>query len=83
MTHKYFIKKILDENNPENTIVRVIFFGSDKNKYECVGVLTKDEENLIRVAFNAKDNVVVDYLDIKRKDIVKIEVLNSSKIKSI
>lgn len=77
------MKKLLDKNNPENTIVKVVFLGSDKRKYECVGVLTKDEENLIRVAFNAKDDVVVDYLDIKKSDIVNIKILNSSKIKRI
>ena len=77
------MKKLLDKNNPENTIAQVVFLGSDKRKYECVGVLTKDEKNLIRIAFNAKDDVVVDYLDIERKNIIKIEILSPLKIKRI
>lgn len=77
------MKRLLNENDSENTIIKVVFFGSDKKKYECVGVLMKDEKNLIKVAFNAIGGVVVDYLDIKRKDIIKIKILDSSKIKSI
>lgn len=77
------MQKILDENNTENTIVHVVLRASDNEEYECVGVLMKDEEDLIRVGFNAKNDVVVDYLDIKRLDIISINVLNSSDIEKI
>jgi len=77
------MKKLLDENNPENTLVRVVLRGDDNEEYECVGVLFKEEEDMVRVVFNAKDDKVVDYLDIKRSDIISINVLDPSKIEEL
>ena len=80
---KIKIKKILDKNNSKNTIVKVIFKGHFKEEYEGVGVLIREEKNSIRVAFNAKNNEIKDYLDIKRLDIISIDILDESKIKKI
>ena len=76
-------KKLLDKNNPENTITHVIFRGKFNEQYECVGVLMREEKNSIRVAFGAKNDKVVDYVDIKRLDILSINILDSSKIKEL
>lgn len=78
-------KKLLDDNNPENTIVHIVMHegkGGD-TEYECVGVLMEENENMIRVAFNAKSDVVVDDLIIKREDIVSMEVLDSATIENL
>ncbi len=72
-------KKFLDENNPENIIVHVVLRATGK-EYECAGVLMIETENMIRVAFNAKDDKVKDYLDIKRTDIISINILKTSDI---
>lgn len=77
------IKKLLDENNPENTIVHVVLRASDNEEYECVGALMREEEETIRVAFNAKNDEVVDFLDIKRSEIVSIDVVDPSKIEEL
>jgi len=77
------MKKLLDKNNSENTIVKVIFRGDFNEEYECVGVLIKDEKHMIRVAFNSKNDKVVDYVDIKRKNIKKIDVVNSLDIEQL
>lgn len=70
------MKKLLDENNPENTVVHIILRASDNEEYECVGVLMREEEDFIRVVFTAKNDKVVDYLDIKRSDIISIGILD-------
>lgn len=75
--------KLLDKTNPENTIVRVVFRGKFNEEYECAGVLMIEKEGLIRVAFGAKNDIVVDYVDIKRKDIVSITIVNPSDVKKL
>lgn len=78
-------KKLLDENNSENTIVHVVMHGekADDAEYECVGVLMEENKNIIRVAFNAKNDKVVDDLKINRSNIISIEVLDPSNIKNL
>lgn len=76
-------KKLLDKNNPENTIVRVVLRASDNEEYECVGALMREEEETIRVAFNAKDDEVVDFLDIKRSEIVSIDIVDPSETEKL
>lgn len=75
------MKELLNKNNSENTIVHIVFRGKFNEEYECVGVLMKEKKDLIRVAFGAKNDKVVDYLDIKRSDIIRINILDSSDIK--
>ena len=75
-------KILLDKNNPENTVVRVVL-KAEGGEYECVGVLTKENDETLRVAFTAKSDVAVDYLDIRRADIVTIEVVDSLIIEKI
>jgi hypothetical protein len=43
----------------------------------------KEGEDEIKVGFNAIDDVVKDYLDIKREEIVHIEELDPKEIKKI
>ena len=78
-------KKLLNEDNPENTFVHVVMRDekSVEMEYECVGVLMEENENIIRVAFNAKNDKVVDDLTINRSDIVSIEVLDLSTIENL
>lgn len=73
------VKKLLDEHNPENTVVSVVF-NAENEEYECVGVLTKESDEMIRVAFSAKNDTTVDYLDIPQTDIVSIDVVDPSNI---
>ncbi len=72
-------KNFLDKNNPENIIVHVVLRATGK-EYECVGVLMSETENMIRVSFNAKDDKVKDYLDIKKSDVVSLNILKTSDI---
>jgi hypothetical protein len=74
------MEKILNKDNFENTVARVIFRADDNEEYECVGVLIKEEKDSIRIAFNSKNDKVKDYLDIKRLDIINIDVLDPSEI---
>lgn len=77
------IKKLLDKDNPENTPVHVVFRGKFNEEYECVGVLMREEKKMIRIVFSAKNDKTVDYVDIKRADIISIEILNSSDIERL
>lgn len=78
-------KKLLNESNPENTFVRIVMHGGSARdtEYECVGVLMEENENIVRVAFNAKNDKVVDDLKINRLDIVSVEILNPSTIENL
>lgn len=77
------MQKLLNENNHENTIVRVVMRADDKLEYECIGVLFREDESSIRIVFTAKDDNVVDYLDIKRSEIISIDIIDPSKIGEI
>ncbi|MFA6270452.1 MAG: hypothetical protein WC657_04570 [Candidatus Paceibacterota bacterium] len=76
-------KKLLNKNNPENTLVCVGFVNNFKEEFECVGVLIKEQKDSIRVGFSAKNDKLVDYVDIKRSDILNINILNSSSINKL
>lgn len=79
-------KKLRNENNPENIIVHIVFVSSkhpELGEYECVGALVRDEKDMVRVCFNAKNDQVVDYLDIKRAEIISIDVVDPTKIESL
>lgn len=73
------MKKLLDETSEENLVVHVIFC-REGEEYECVGVLTKEEKTMIRVSFNAINDIVKDYIELERGEIISIEVVNASKI---
>ena len=76
------MKKFPDEFNSENTIVHVVMRENknDDTAYECVGALMKEDEGNIRVAFNAKNDVVLDDLDIPKSDIISIDILDPATI---
>lgn len=76
------MKKFLSEHNSENIIVNVILRGSDNAEYECSGVLMREEDDMVRIGFNAVNDKVRDYLDINRSDILSIEAVDPSKIES-
>ncbi len=77
------MENLLNKNNPENTIVRVVFRGSDGKEYECAGVLIKEEDDMIHVAFNAVDDAVKDYLDIQKRNILNIQIVNPEQIEKL
>jgi len=71
-------KKLLDENNPENTVVYIAFTSPkdpEHGEYECVGALVRDEKDMVRVAFSTKNDVTEEYIHIQRPDILSIEIL--------
>lgn len=77
------MKKLLVKDSGENVIVDVIFRDDDNNEYECAGVLVEENDDLIEIAFNAKNGEIVDSINIKRADIISINVLDSSKIEKL
>lgn len=79
-------KKLCEENTLENTVVHIVFVSPkypELGEYECVGALVRDEKDMVRVCFNAKNNVVEDYLDIQRADIVSIDIVDPSEIEEL
>ena len=75
--------KLPQTTQTENTIVHVTFTGADRVEYECVGVLIRDEAELIRVAFNAVHDHVRDFLDITRTDIISMQVVDPAQVEEI
>lgn len=63
--------------------IKVRFKAEDKGEYECVGVFIHNKGELMRIGFNAVDNVVKDYLDIQKKDISEITRIKSREIKVV
>ncbi len=76
-------KKILKDDFMENILVHVVLCDYNKEEYECIGVLIKEDTDTIRVAFNAKEDNVIDYLDIKKINIVNIDIIDNLSIKEI
>lgn len=76
------MKKLLLKNKNSNTVVKVLMYSEKKQnkEYECVGVITKEDEVSIRIAFTAKKNVVVDYIDVKKTNIISIKVIKTKDI---
>lgn len=78
------MKKIFLKNKSENTIVRVSMYADSSKKgkvYECTGVLMREEKDMIRVAFSAMDEKVIDYVDIDKSNILSVETVKQSDIK--
>lgn len=79
-------RKLQAKNNQENIVVHVVFTSPKdpkREEYECVGALVMDEKDMVRVAFSTKNDVVEEYVDIKRADIVSVDVVDASKIEKI
>ena len=77
---KNSLKKFDLEHSKENIIVEVIFY-EEKHRCSCVGVLLQQNDTEIKIGFNAKDDVVIDSLIIKTKNIIELQELNSKSIK--
>lgn len=63
------------EQASENIVVELHFFSSDNNKYQAGGVLAKIEEDYIQIAFNARNNTIIDFLNFSFKDIIDIKIV--------
>ena len=61
----------------ENKIIEIKFIGPDNEHYKCCGVFMYNKNGIIRVAFSAKNNNVVDFLDIDKENILKIKEIKS------
>lgn len=77
---KKLLTKENSKNGTKNVVVEVVLLGTDKKKYESICVLVKEDTDSIRIAFNAKKGILLDFLDIKRKDVLSIRLFDSSKI---
>lgn len=75
------MKKVnIDINKEENTVVHVLFKIESGEEFECVGALSEKDGEKIRIAFNAHNDVIKDYLDIPVSQILKIKKINITNI---
>lgn len=74
------IKKYYPQNKKTDTVVEVCFLSPKKEKHICVGVLIKESEESVRIGFNAKNNKLVDFIDIYNKNILDIKELYNKEI---
>lgn len=72
-------QKMIDRAK-NNIVVRIMFFGPYKIKYECVGAISKIDSKKVQVIFNALHGDAIDYADILRKDIIMIERVKKIKV---
>lgn len=80
MNANNLITKLNPHKRKQNIIVEVSFLSSKKMKFKCAGVLIKETDECIRVGFNAKDNQLVDFLDIDNKDLISVNEIPSAEI---
>ncbi len=66
------MKKFYPEKNVSNIYIEVSFTGKQDREYICTGVLIREMPESIRVAFNATEDHVTDYLDIPNSKITSI-----------
>lgn len=79
------IPKFYPEKYNDNLIIEVIIKSSNEDIFKCVGVLIKEYNNGLRLGFNARNNEVLDYLDIipeteDVKEIVDVRLLSNTEI---
>ncbi len=67
----------------ENELIRLKIKRDDGKLYECIGVLLREDAEKIRVAFNARNDVVIDYIDVSKIDIVRREKIDMSSVEVI
>ena len=71
-----------DQNDTENnTVVELLIQGSDGNHYRCVGVLMWEKDSICRIGFNAKNDEVIDFLDLNKKEILEMRKVEENEIK--
>lgn len=74
------IKKYYPQNKKTNIVVEVCFLSPKKEKHMCVGVLINESEESVRIGFNAKNDKLVDFIDIPNKNIIDMKELHSQEI---
>jgi|CXWL01.1.fsa_nt_gi hypothetical protein len=74
------LKKFNPDQHADNIVVEVMFMGPDDNEYRCVGVIVRENDEMIRVCFTARDDEVADHLDIKNEDILLIKQVETQRI---
>ncbi|MHB0978274.1 MAG: hypothetical protein ACYC1K_02640 [Minisyncoccota bacterium] len=77
------LPKFFPKNKKNNIIVELTILDDKKNKYKCTGVLMKENNSVLRIGFNARNNTVIDYLDVKIKQILDIKMIKSKEIKNL
>lgn len=73
------LPKFFPENDKENVIIEVTIL-RDNDTYKAVGVLIKESDVDIRLGFNAKNDKVIDYIDIEYKHILAMEKVGAQDI---
>jgi len=68
------------DNKNKNSVAEIFFRASDGLTYQCAGVLLHVTDKKIRVAFNAIDNIARDYIDIAKKDVIRMRELAEQEI---
>lgn len=67
------MRKFYPERSKDNVYVEVEFSGSKNRNFIAAGVLIREEQDSLRVAFTAANDKIVDYLDIPVQSIKSIK----------
>ncbi len=71
------------EISTENSIAHLLIRGQDNKDYQCVGVVIHEDSSTIRIAFNACNSEVKDYVDFNRNEILKIEYVKMEDVEVV
>ena len=78
------MKNIIPIDDSENNIVVEISMTVDDGLlYDCVGVLVRENSEVLEIAFSARNNTIHDYLEIKKNNIKNIRFIKEEDIKII
>jgi len=71
-----------DQNDTENnTVVELLIKSSNGSHCKCVGVLMWEKDSVCRIGFNSKNDEVIDFLDLNKKEILEMRKVEEREIK--
>ena len=77
-------KNILtNHNDDDNKVIEISILEEDGQLYNCAGVLVKENSDVLEIVFSARNNIIHDYLEIKKEYIKNIRFIKEDDINMI
>ncbi len=77
-------KNILtNHNDDDNKVIEISILEEDGQLYNCAGELVKENSDVLEIVFSARNNIIHDYLEIKKEYIKNIRFIKEDDINMI
>jgi uncharacterized protein YutE (UPF0331/DUF86 family) len=74
---------LTNHNDDDNKVIEISILEEDGQLYNCAGVLVKENSDVLEIAFSARNNIIHDYLEIKKEYIKNIRFIKEDDINMI